>query len=176
MAGLAVRHAHKQAEARLRRAHPMAYEDIIRESAASYGLDPAYVASVVLAESSFVPDAVSYAGARGLMQLMPATAEWIAGKLGETFEADALFDPVTNLRYGCWYLDFLMDRYGGDEKCASSAYHQGQGTVDKWLADPQYSADGETLQVIPSQATDTYVQRILKAYEVYKAFYAQPQD
>ena len=154
-------------------AYPMEYTDLIRRYAGDNGLDPAYVASVILAESSYDPQAVSTVNAQGLMQILPDTGEWIAGKFDETYVEGCLFDPDTNLRYGCWYLGFLMDRYGGDMTCASSAYHQGQGTVDKWLKDPSISEDGLTLTSIPSDATKTYVQRILKYYEKYEKRYAE---
>ena len=154
-------------------AYPMEYTDLIRRYAGDNGLEPAYVASVILAESSYDPQAVSSVNAQGLMQILPDTGEWIAGKFDETYVEGCLFDPDTNLRYGCWYLGFLMDRYGGDMTCASSAYHQGQGTVDKWLRDPSISEDGLTLTSIPSDATKTYVQRILKYYEKYEKRYAE---
>ena len=152
--------------------YPVEYEDLIREYAQANGLEPAYVAAVILAESSYRPEAVSSADARGLMQIVPSTGEWIAGKLDETFFEEALFDPATNIRYGCWYLGFLMDRYGGDMRCASAAYHQGQGTVDAWLRDPALSSDGRTLDRIDSSATEKYVDRILKYYEQYEKIYA----
>ena len=152
--------------------YPMEFTDLICRYAAQEGLEPAYVASVILAESSYRPDAVSSVNAQGLMQLMPDTAEWIAGKFDESYVEGSLFNPETNIKYGCWYLGFLMQRYNGDMTCASSAYHQGQGTVDKWLQDPELSADGATLAKIPSQATDTYVKRILKYYERYVELYA----
>ena len=152
--------------------YPMEYVEIIRACAEENGLEPAYPAAVIMAESSYRPQVVSSANAQGLMQLLPETAEWVAGKLGETYEEGCLFDPETNIRYGCWLLGWLMERYGGDMTCASSAYHQGQGTVDKWLANPEYSADGKTLSVIPSNATDTYIKRILKYYERYTKLYA----
>lgn len=152
--------------------YPVEYEDLIRAYAAENGLEPAYPAAVIMAESSYRPEAVSSANAQGLMQLLPDTAAWIAGKFGEEYVEGMLFDPETNIRYGCWYLGFLMQRYGGDMTCASSAYHQGQGTVDRWLQDPEISPDGTTLASIPSQATDTYVKRILKYYERYVELYA----
>ena len=65
-----------------------------------------------------------------------------------------------------------MDRYGGDMRCASAAYHQGQGTVDAWLRDPALSSDGRTLDRIDSSATEKYVDRILKYYEQYEKIYA----
>ena len=106
------------------------------------------------------------------MQILPSTAEWIAGKLDETYTEGCLFDPETNIRYGCWYLGFLMRRYDGDMRCSSSAYHAGQGTVDKWLADPNYSSDGKTLDVIGYDSTNTYVNRVLRYYEKYEEIYA----
>lgn len=152
--------------------YPVRYEQSIRQIALEFDLPPAYVAAVILAESSYDPEAVSYADARGLMQLLPSTAEWIAGKLGERYDEASLFDPETNIRYGCWYLAFLMNRYDGDMMCSSAAYHAGQGTVDKWLGDERYSGDGETLQAIASAATNTYVSRVLKNYEKYCEIYA----
>lgn len=152
--------------------YPMTYAPEIRAAAAEFSLDPAYVASVVLAESSFDAEAVSSAGAIGLMQIMPATGEWIAGKLeDEPFDVQRLYQPEVNLRYGCWYLRFLLDRYDGDMYTASTAYHQGQGRVDQWLEDTQYSQDGRTLTAISSAVTDTYVNRIMESYANYQELY-----
>ena len=151
--------------------YPMRYEAEIRQAAAEFSLDPAYVASVALAESSFDAEAVSSVGAIWLMQIMPSTGEWIAGKLDEAFDAQRLYEPSVNLRYGCWYLRFLLDRYDGDMRTASTAYHQGQGRVDEWLQDPEYSEDGKTLSVISSSVTDTYVNRIMENYAHYQELY-----
>ena len=151
--------------------YPMRYEAEIRQAAAEFSLDPAYVASVALAESSFDAEAVSSVGAIGLMQIMPSTGEWIAGKLDEAFDAQRLYEPSVNLRYGCWYLRFLLDRYDGDMRTASTAYHQGQGRVDEWLKNPEYSEDGKTLSVISSSVTDTYVNRIMENYAHYQELY-----
>ena len=152
--------------------YPMTYAPEIRAAAAEFSLDPAYVASVVLAESSFDAEAVSSVGAIGLMQIMPDTGEWIAGKLeDEPFDVQRLYQPEVNLRYGCWYLRFLLDRYDGDMYTASTAYHQGQGRVDQWLEDPEYSEDGRTLTAISSAVTDTYVNRIMESYAHYQELY-----
>lgn len=153
--------------------YPVEYEALIRTYADENKIPPAYVASVILAESSYRADVVSYADAEGLMQILPSTAGWIAGKFDEQYVENSLFDPETNIRYGCWYLGFLMERYDGNMSCASAAYHAGQGTVDKWLQNPEYSSNGKTLDKIASDATDTYVSRILKYYEKYKEIYAQ---
>ena len=158
-------------EADLIRRYPMEYVSEIRGSAEEFSLEPALVASVILAESSYRPDAVSKADARGLMQILPSTGEWIAHKLDEPFDMQNLFEPEVNIRYGCWYLKFLMDRYGGNMRNAIAAYHAGQGTVDQWLQNPEYSPDGEALEVTSSDATNTYVNRVLSNYAHYSTVY-----
>lgn len=154
--------------------YPVEYEEYIRTYAQENGIPPAYAAAVILAESSYRPEVVSSADARGLMQLLPSTGKWIAGKYDDAFSEEDLFDPQTNIKYGCWYLGFLMDRYDGDMRCSSSAYHAGQGNVDKWLKNPAYSTDGKHLDVIPYESTETYVNRILKYYEKYEEIYSDP--
>jgi soluble lytic murein transglycosylase len=151
--------------------YPMEYVDEIRAGASEFSLDPAFVASVILAESSYNPEAVSSADARGLMQLLPSTAEWVAGKLDEPYDERNLFVPAVNIRYGSWYLKFLMDRYAGNMRNAVAAYHAGQGRVDEWLRNPDYSADGMALEVIASNATNTYVNKVLANYEHYAKIY-----
>ena len=152
--------------------YPMEYTELIRSRAAAEGLEPAYVAAVILAESSYDPQAVSSVNAQGLMQIMPETGQWIAGKFDETYVEGCLFDPETNIRYGCWYLGYLLRRYDGDKRCSTAAYHSGQGTVDGWLKDPEYSTDGRTLNIIGGPRANTYVGRVLEYYEKYTQLYA----
>jgi soluble lytic murein transglycosylase len=152
--------------------YPVLYQGEII-AAADANLVPApYVAAIIMAEFSYNPEAVSSVGAMGLMQIMPETGQWIAGKLGETYDQSAMFDPVTSIRYGTWYLGFLLERYDGDITCATAAYHAGQGTVDGWLADPAYSLDGKTLTGIGYDSTAKYVKRVLKLYDYYQKAYA----
>ncbi len=157
------------------RQYPLSYKEQIVRTAAEFGLEPWHVAAVVRCESSFNPNAQSNVGARGLMQIMPDTGKWLAGKFGEAddFDVDALYDPDTNLKYGCWYLNWLMNRYGRDIALATMAYHAGHGTVDKWLADSYVSPDGKTIAVdsVPYESTGKYVKRVLKAYEKYEELY-----
>ena len=154
------------------RVYPVAYEAEIRRYARENGIDPAWPAAVILAESSYQPEAVSSANAQGLMQLLPDTAAWVAGKYDEVYAEGCLFEPETNIKYGCWYLGYLLRRFDGNLVCATAAYHAGQGQVDAWLQDPECSDDGVTLKHIPSQATDTYVKRVLEYYEKYVELYA----
>lgn len=94
-------------------AYPIRYAAEVNAAAAEFDLEPAYLYAVILAESSFRPDAVSSVGALGLMQVMPETGEWIAGKLdlSDSFTADMLTDPALNVRFGSWYLRYLLNRY-----------------------------------------------------------------
>ncbi len=157
------------------RQYPLSYKELIVEKAEEFNLQPWHVAAVVRCESSFNPDATSDAGARGLMQIMPETGAWLAGKFGEEtdFDPASLYDPETNLKYGCWFLNWLMARYDENVVLATCAYHAGHGTVDKWLADPTVSADGKTIDPdnIPYASTKTYVSRILTAYDKYQELY-----
>lgn len=168
-----------EAEAAERAQHPLVYADYIYGYSSYYDLDPALVSAVILSESSFDPQAESRLGARGLMQLMPDTAEWIAHKLDEddeTYTFDKLYDPEVNIRFGTWYLGYLSRRFDGDPTKIICAYHAGQGNVDAWLANPAYSKDGVTLDVIPMENTETYCSRVLKARAVYQKYYFPVPD
>lgn len=163
-----------EAEAAERAQHPLYYADTITAYADAQELDPALVAAVILCESSYDPKAESRLGARGLMQLMPDTAEWVAHKLGEDgadYSFDNLYDPQTNIRFGTWYLGYLSRLFNGDATKIVCAYHAGQGNVDSWLKNPQYSSDGVTLDVIPTQDTATYASRVLRARDIYRKYY-----
>lgn len=159
------------APAVMRGAYPLEYASEIAQDAAQYGLDPYRVAAVIRTESGFNPNAVSGAGARGLMQLMPETGEWIAGKLGvEGYNDDMLFVPETNISFGCWYLAFLHDRFGGKSDVVSAAYNAGHGRVSEWLADDAYSEGGELIS-IPFEETSKYVDRVSQAEKMYRKLY-----
>lgn len=152
--------------------YPLEYIKIIQENADRYHLDPYRVAAVIRTESGFDPEAVSGAGAVGLMQIMPDTGEWIAGKLEITdFEPDLLFDPEHNIEMGCWYLQFLQERFHDDPELVAAAYNAGHGRVSEWLSDDSVSHDGEHLQDIPYRETREYVERIGSAYEAYRRLY-----
>ena len=163
-----------EAEAAERAQHPLYYEGYIRQYAAMQDIDPALISAIILCESSFDPQAVSRLGARGLMQLMEDTAQWVAHKLDEddaSYSFDRLFDPETNIRFGSWYLGYLSRRFDGDAKKIVCAYHAGQGNVDSWLKNPNYSSDGVTLDTIPTQDTANYARRVLSAVDVYHKYY-----
>lgn len=154
------------------RNYPMKYKETIDAMSDEYMLDPALVCAVIYTESGFDSGAVSVDGARGLMQIMPDTGAWIASKLGDvTYGADRLFEPELNIRYGCWFLNYLFTRFAGDGHKALAAYNAGQGSVDKWLKRPECSSDGVTLMHIPSRETRHYVKKVRAAHDIYLEIY-----
>src|ERR671916_397190 len=111
---------------------PLRHEDIIRQQARDKGLDPALIAAIIYAESRF-RDQTSPAGARGLMQITPQTADAIAKHSGGTrFEQSDLSDPQINISCGSYYLRRLLNHYGGNETLAIAAYNAGMGNVEGW--------------------------------------------
>jgi len=169
---------HRRAEAELRdRANhplPAQFREPIERYAERFDLDPALIAAVILCESSFNPNALSGVGARGLMQIMPATAEDIAGRLGEPdFSLDRLYEAELNIRMGSWYLSHLGELFGNDVRKMVCAYHAGMGNVAAWLRNPQYSPDGVTLAVIPEDVggTGDYEARVQRAIVAYRKYH-----
>jgi soluble lytic murein transglycosylase len=149
---------------------PLHHEDIIRQQAADKHLDPALVAAVIYEESRF-RDQTSHAGARGLMQITPDTADFIARQSGGyRFVQDDLATPQINIAYGTYFLRWLLDRYDGNEAEAIAAYNAGHGNVDEWIAD-----GGGKLEVdnIPFPETRAYVANVLERRQQYRERYAR---
>lgn len=167
--------AKEAAHQRVVSAHPLRYRELIEEAAAANNLKPAFMAAIILNESSFRPEVESSVGARGLMQVMEATAGWIAEKLSEegTYTFDMMFKPEHNIRYGAWYLNFLSQRFYGDPVLVACAYHAGQGEVANWLSDKRYSDDGRTIDLdrLMDGPTKRYAKKVTEAYAVYEELY-----
>jgi len=142
--------------------YPLKYETIVRTHARNYDLQPALLAAVIYQESKFRADARSSSGAIGLMQLLPDTARGIALRTGGTrFQVEDLYNPDINVRYGCWYLRHLLQKYD-DEKTALAAYNAGQRNVDTWLRNGDGIRFGETRH---------YVKRVEELKEIYRRTY-----
>ncbi|HEU0251191.1 MAG TPA: lytic transglycosylase domain-containing protein [Solirubrobacteraceae bacterium] len=150
---------------------PLTNAAVIREQAAEKHLDPALIAAVIYAETKFEPR-TSAAGALGLMQIEPATAEYIAHLSGGTrFTTGDLATPKINVAYGSWYLRYLLAHYEGDEMLAIAAYNAGLANVDAWVAKARAEGGELTVSGIPFPETKAYVERVLRAQREYRAAY-----
>jgi soluble lytic murein transglycosylase len=152
---------------------PLRHEDIIRQQARDKDLDPALIAAVIYQESKF-QDRTSEAGARGVMQILPSTAHYIARKSGGTaFEQGDLADPQINIAYGSWYLRYLLDHYSDNERLAIAAYNGGESNVDKWVADAGGPDHFRTDEDIPFPETRAYVASVEQKQAEYRDNYAR---
>jgi peptidoglycan lytic transglycosylase len=150
---------------------PLRHEDIIRQQSRAKHLDPALVAGVIFAESKF-RDQTSATGAKGLMQIQPETAKFIAHRSGGTaFEIADLGTPQINIQYGTYYLRYLLDRYGENVVLAVAAYNGGETNVDRWIADSGRRGKAFRINDIPFPETRAYVNRVLEAERDYRREY-----
>jgi soluble lytic murein transglycosylase len=152
--------------------YPLQYGEVLRAKAIEEGLDPSLVAALVCQESTFDAGAISVAGARGLMQIMPPTGRVLARSLGMPYQRAALHRPETSLDFGTRYLRELMDQFGGRVERALAGYNAGPHRVVAWTAGrPEMSAE-EFIESIPFTETRLYVMTILSTQEQYRRIYA----
>ena len=137
-------------------------------------IDKFLIYAIIRVESNFKSDAVSNVGARGLMQIMEETFEWIRFRLGDSEELgyDAMFDAEQNIRYGCYLVGYLT-RYFESQDAAICAYHAGVGSVDSWLSNSEYSKDGVRLDKVPTSDTNHYFSKVNKALYYYHKLYTE---
>ena len=146
----------------LQNKYPLKYATQIATYSTRYSLEPSLVSAVIYEESSFDPNSNSAKGAVGLMQILPETGRYIAGKLREEdFAESSLTDAETNIRYGCYYLSYLSQRYGNLDNVLA-AYNAGEGNVDKWLK------NGDK---VPFLETENFIKRVKTSQEYYKRLY-----
>jgi soluble lytic murein transglycosylase len=151
---------------------PLRHADIIHQQAEEKDLDAELIAGVIYQESRF-RDQTSPAGARGLMQITPATARYIANLSGGTrFVTEDLATPQVNIAYGSFYLRYLLDQYGGDEVVALAAYNGGETNVNRWLAEADAEGRDFEVEAIPFPETRAYVEKVLEARDDYADVYS----
>ena len=150
---------------------PRQYATQVEKYTEQYDVEPALVYAVIYCESKFSPEALSHAGAMGLMQVTPETGWWVASQIGE-LDPDAidLYDPDTNITVGCWYLNWLGERFS-EQETALAAYNAGHGNVAKWLDDADISTDGVNLDDIPFNETKVYVKKVMIMKKLYEICY-----
>ena len=146
--------------------YPLKFKEYILSYSEEYSLKPELVASLINAESSFNKNAVSSSGAIGLMQILPSTGEYIANLLGENFEEIDLYEAKTNIKYGCFYLNYLKNKFN-TEKEILCAYNAGETTVLMWLKNESLSNDGKNLNSIPYKVTKAYTEKIINNKKHY---------
>jgi soluble lytic murein transglycosylase len=145
---------------------------VIREQAAEKHLKPELVAAVIYAETKFDPRQSS-AGAEGLMQILPQTAEFLAHRSGATtFRVSDLGTPEVNIAYGSYYLRYLLDEYHGSTMLALAAYNGGETNVNLWIATARGNGRAMTVSDIPFPQTRAYVEKVLTVERQYRQTYA----
>ncbi len=138
------------------------YEKEFQVYAEKFKIDKALVMAVAKTESGFDKDAKSKAGAIGVMQLMPATAQWVAESIGEEYKEESLCDAETSIKYGSFYLSYLINKYE-DLIYSLACYNAGEGTVSSW------GVPGEMMVAdILYTETQNFVKKVLKNYEMFK--------
>ncbi len=151
--------------------YPVKHRMIIEKYSEIYALPPELICSVINTESNFNKTAESKVGAKGLMQLMPNTAQEIANKLQvKNYTDEMLFSPDINIRFGCYYLSYLLNMYNGNLVNTVAAYNAGFNKVNLWLNSLEYSVNGEVINP-PIAETKNYISKILTALKVYKVRY-----
>jgi len=150
---------------------PLRHEDIIRQQAREKNLDPALIAAVIYQETKFRAR-TSAAGAEGLMQILPSTAKFLAKRSGGiAFVPSDLGTPQVNISYGCYYLRYLTDHYGGNLTLAIAAYNAGLSNVDEWVRRAGGSAHFKSSD-IPFPETRAYVASVREHRRDYRKNYA----
>ena len=140
---------------------PKKYKNYALAYSEEYDLELALVYSIIKVESDFKMDAVSKSGALGLMQILPRTAKWIASELGVDYAREIMFDPETNIRFGCFYLRYLFDKFD-DKNIVICAYNAGEGKVMDWVIDGVLDASR-----IDYAETKNYLAKVNKYYNLY---------
>lgn len=157
----------------MRHFYPQDYLQSVQTYSQQYGVEESLVFAVIKTESGFDEKAQSSVGAMGLMQMMPDTFTYVQKMHdGEVlYSSDELYNPDISIKYGTYYLSYLLEHYKGDEMLAVAAYNAGVTNVDNWLRDTDYSQNGKDLDNIPFEETEEYVEKVEKTQGVYETLY-----
>ena len=150
------------------------YIELVEKYSEEYGVPEALTLAVIKTESNFRADAVSRAGAMGLMQMMPLTFRDMQSRIGEEYNDDMLLDPEISIKYGTYYLAYLY-RYFDNWENAVAAYNAGMGNVSSWLKNDEYSKDGELIN-IPFTETDRYLKRVQSSLLQYEEILKEKEE
>lgn len=149
--------------------YPHFYADLARREARRYGIDTRLILAVIREESRFQADVASWAGARGLMQIMPSTGRMLAKSTGlEDFHVSWLNRPEINLRLGVHYLNNLAKMYGGRWFLALAGYNAGPGNTNRWVRQFPVEDEESWIERIEFRETRRYVKKVLGTYAIYR--------
>ena len=151
--------------------YPIKYSEYFDKASEEHGVKKELIYAMIRTESHFKKDAVSSAGAVGLMQLTPDTYEWLCRLRGIDYVDGGLYDPAINIDFGTYLINYLYKEFDGDEKLMIAAYNAGPDNVKSWLKNPEYSADGKTLTNVPYEETEKHIDKVLDAEQKYKKLY-----
>lgn len=156
----------------LRKIYPKTYSEYVEKYAKEFNVDPLLIFSMIKAESNFNEKAQSSSGAKGLMQLMEATAIEIANKIDEPLvEQENLLEPEKNIMIGTKYYAELLQNYDGNMLLALTAYNAGMGNVNEWIKNEIIKKDGSDIENITYKETNMYVRKIINNYKMYEKIY-----
>lgn len=154
--------------------YPEPHKEIVYAQARENGIDPLLVFAIIRAESKYENAAESPVGAKGLMQIMPETAEWIARQRGNNdLDPNQLHDPFVNISMGCWYLANLSKEFNGQVPLVVASYNAGRGRVREWIASGVWDGNPDHIESIPYQETRNYVRSVLANYQAYIFIYSR---
>ena len=158
-----------------RHLYPLYYTDHLEKHAKQYDIDPLFVAAMIREESRYNADIVSYAGAIGLMQIMPATGRELAGRLKiPRFSTKTLYNPDINIQMGTWYMKSLMNQFDNDHALVAGAYNGGPGRMRRWLEAKKIDDLDEFIEDIGIDQTRRHIKKVIDSYIIYQELYSKP--
>lgn len=150
---------------------PFKYENLIKQNATKYNLEPYLIASVINVESGYNPKAKSSAGAIGLMQIIPSTASYVSTLYDIDYKTENdLLNPNVNIEIGSAYLRYLLNKFE-ELETALASYNAGETVVRSWLKNEDFSINQKSLNHIPYKETRDYIKKINKNKNIYKNYY-----
>ena len=155
--------------------YPLHYTDLLQKHTTRYEIDPLFVAAMIREESRYNANAVSYAGAIGLMQIMPATGRELAGRLKiPQFNTKMLYNPDINIQMGSWYMKSLMNQFDNNHALVAGAYNGGPGRMRRWIKAKGIPDLDEFIEDIGIDQTRRHIKKVIDSYIIYQQLYPQP--
>ena len=155
--------------------YPLYYTDLLQRHTTKYEIDPLFVAAMIREESRYNADIVSYAGAIGLMQIMPATGRELASRLKiPRFSTKMLYNPDINIQMGSWYMKSLMNQFDNNHALVAGAYNGGPGRMRRWIKAKQISDLDEFIEDIGIDQTRRHIKKVIDSYIIYQQLYSNP--